>query len=121
VRRGEIGTSAAFIRAALDGLRKGTPAEAGGHGTEPGSPSVFRGWRGEIVHISLTNEGKVQELRIVDPSFRTGPGSRSPARQEISDFPLCNKSFNLHTADTIYRGPIHAVSVLARVHQGTGP
>jgi len=98
VRRGEIGTSAAFIRAALDGLPEGELLrKPGAMGRNRFAVGCSEGWRGEIVHISLTNEGgKFKSYRIVDPSFRNWSGlAVALRRQEISDFPLCNKSFNL--------------------------
>jgi Ni,Fe-hydrogenase III large subunit len=55
------------------------------------------GWRGEVCHIAVTDaEGKFNTYKIVDPSFRNWKGLTLALRdQEISDFPLCNKSFNL--------------------------
>ncbi len=59
--------------------------------------SMVEGWRGEICHIAITNdEGKFACYKIFDPSFRNWFAlSLSLRNQTISDFPLCNKSFNL--------------------------
>ena len=61
------------------------------------SLSLTEGWRGEVCHIAQTNEeGKFHHYKIVDPSFHNWFGLSLGLRgQEISDFPLCNKSFNL--------------------------
>jgi Ni,Fe-hydrogenase III large subunit len=62
--------------------------------------SVVEGWRGEIVHVAVTNSrGELSGYKIVDPSFHNWLGLAIAMRgNEISDFPLCNKSFNLSYA-----------------------
>jgi Ni,Fe-hydrogenase III large subunit len=59
--------------------------------------SLVEGWRGEICHVAITDpEGKFSHYKIVDPSFHNWFGLALALRgQQISDFPLCNKSFNL--------------------------
>ncbi len=59
--------------------------------------SLFEGWRGEIAHVVLTDDGGRYRLyKVVDPSFHNWFGLACALRnQQISDFPLCNKSFNL--------------------------
>jgi Ni,Fe-hydrogenase III large subunit len=59
--------------------------------------TLTEGWRGEICHVAITDEaGKFARYKIVDPSFHNWPGLAMALRgQQISDFPLCNKSFNL--------------------------
>jgi Ni,Fe-hydrogenase III large subunit len=59
--------------------------------------SLVEGWRGEICHVATTdNEGRLAHYKIVDPSFRNWFGLAIALRgQQISDFPLCNKSSNL--------------------------
>lgn len=61
------------------------------------SISLVEGWRGEICHVALTDEnGKFSHYKVVDPSFHNWMGLAIALRgQQISDFPLCNKSFNL--------------------------
>ena len=59
--------------------------------------SMVEGWRGEICHVAVTDShGQFERYKIVDPSFHNWIGlALSLRNQEISDFPLCNKSFNL--------------------------
>jgi len=59
--------------------------------------SLTEGWRGEIAHVLLTdNDGNIKRLKIKDPSFNNWLALALAVRDEgISDFPLCNKSFNL--------------------------
>ena len=59
--------------------------------------SVVEGWRGEIVHIAITgNYGELLRYKIKDPSFNNWYMLAMAVRNNgISDFPLCNKSFNL--------------------------
>lgn len=59
--------------------------------------SIVEGWRGEIVHIATTDEtGKISRYKIKDPSFNNWWGLTIAVRNNgISDFPLCNKSFDL--------------------------
>ncbi len=59
--------------------------------------SLVEGWRGEICHVACSDaKGKVSRYKIVDPSFHNWFGLALALRgQAISDFPLCNKSFNL--------------------------
>jgi len=59
--------------------------------------SLVEGWRGEICHVAMTNaQGQFARYKVVDPSFHNWAGLAIALRQEqISDFPLCNKSFNL--------------------------
>ena len=59
--------------------------------------SLTEGWRGEICHIVITDEkGEIAEYKIKDPSFNNWYGLALAVRNnQISDFPVCNKSFNL--------------------------
>ena len=59
--------------------------------------SLVEGWRGEICHVAMTGPtGRFSRYKVVDPSFHNWFGVAMALRgQEISDFPLCNKSFNL--------------------------
>jgi len=59
--------------------------------------SLVEGWRGQICHTAITdNEGNFRKYKIYDPSFYNWFGLAQALRnQQISDFPLCNKSFNL--------------------------
>ena len=59
--------------------------------------SLVEGWRGEICHVVMTDaHGRFAQYKVVDPSFHNWMGLALALRdQAISDFPLCNKSFNL--------------------------
>jgi len=59
--------------------------------------SLVEGWRGEILHAAVTGPaGQVLRYRVQDPSLWNWFGLALAVRREgISDFPLCNKSFNL--------------------------
>ncbi len=59
--------------------------------------SMTEGWRGEVIHIAVTDEnGRLIRYKIKDPSFNNWYGLALAVRNNgVSDFPLCNKSFNL--------------------------
>ena len=59
--------------------------------------SLTEGWRGEICHVALTDDsGKIIHYKAKDPSLHNWMAlALAMKNQEISDFPLCNKSFNL--------------------------
>lgn len=59
--------------------------------------ALVEGWRGEICHVAITDgAGRFAAYKVVDPSFHNWMALALSMRgQEISDFPLCNKSFNL--------------------------
>jgi len=59
--------------------------------------SIVEGWRGEIIHIAMTDmNGNLSRYKIKDPSFNNWYGLALAVRNNgISDFPLCNKSFDL--------------------------
>lgn len=58
---------------------------------------MIEGWRGEIAHVAITDrDGRFSRYKIVDPSFHNWPAlGWALANEQISNFPLCNKSFNL--------------------------
>ncbi|MDD6088854.1 MAG: hydrogenase [Desulfovibrionaceae bacterium] len=58
---------------------------------------IAEGWRGEVCYIGITDaEGRLEHCKITDPSFHNWMGLAMALRgEQISDFPLCNKSFNL--------------------------
>jgi Ni,Fe-hydrogenase III large subunit len=98
VRRLEIEASLALVDATLAALPPG-PVQAAGGGLRPHALAVtlVEGWRGEIVHAALTGaDGRIARYKVVDPSFHNWTGLALALRgEQISDFPLCNKSFNL--------------------------
>ncbi len=98
VRWMEIQRSLAFIFDQLQGLPEGpVRAEIGPLASNRAVISLTEGWRGEICHVALTDPaGKFAHYKVVDPSFHNWMGLALALRnQQISDFPLCNKSFNL--------------------------
>jgi len=98
VRWLEIGRSVDFIREQVSALPGGALRVAPG-ALAPArlAVSLVEGWRGEICHVALTDEaGGLSHYKVVDPSFHNWQGLAMALRhQDISDFPLCNKSFNL--------------------------
>jgi Ni,Fe-hydrogenase III large subunit len=59
--------------------------------------SVREGCRGEVVHVIETgNDGRLLHYKVQDPSLQNWFGVALSVRDnEISDFPICNKSFDL--------------------------
>jgi Ni,Fe-hydrogenase III large subunit len=59
--------------------------------------ALVESWRGEVCHVALSDAaGRLRRYKIVDPSFHNWIGLALALRgQAISDFPICNKSFNL--------------------------
>ena len=59
--------------------------------------SIVEGWRGEVVHTAITDDyDNLARYKVKDPSFNNWYGLAMAVRNNgISDFPLCNKSFNL--------------------------
>ncbi len=98
VRWLEVQRSARFILEQLRAL-PGGPVQSDIGSLQPDSlvVSLTEGWRGEICHVAITDSvGRFSHYKIVDPSFHNWIGlAMSLRNQEISDFPLCNKSFNL--------------------------
>ncbi len=98
VRSLEIERSGQFVIAQLQAL-PGGPIRVNNPPLAPDSMvvSLVEGWRGAICHVAITNdEGRFARYKVVDPSFHNWIGlAMSLRNQQISDFPLCNKSFNL--------------------------
>jgi Ni,Fe-hydrogenase III large subunit len=61
------------------------------------SVSLTEGWRGEICHSAITDSsGNIEHYKIKDPSLHNWMALALAVRNnDISDFPVCNKSFNL--------------------------
>ena len=101
VRWIEIERSIRFMRDLLRSLPEGALATACG---PPGAGrlalSMIEGWRGEIAHVAITDErGRFARYKVKDPSFQNWTGLALAMRgMQVSDFPLCNKSFNLSYA-----------------------
>jgi Ni,Fe-hydrogenase III large subunit len=98
VRWLEIQRSGQMVREQLAG-----PPEGGVRDAAPEAApdmlavALVEGWRGEICHVALTGpRGEIRRYKIVDPSFHNWMGLAMAMRgQAVSDFPICNKSFNL--------------------------
>jgi Ni,Fe-hydrogenase III large subunit len=101
VRWLEIRRSLAFVLEQLAALPRGELRVTVG-ALRPGELVVAmeEGWRGEIAHVVITDEqGMIRRHKVTDPSFHNwaAVAGALPGNQ-ISDFPLCNKSFNLSYA-----------------------
>ncbi|MFA5793955.1 MAG: NADH-quinone oxidoreductase subunit C [Candidatus Brocadiia bacterium] len=98
VRWMEIQRSIAFIKEQIKSI-PGGPISVPEATLKPDSlvVSLTEGWRGEICHCIITDRaGRVGHYKVIDPSFHNWFGLALALRnQQISDFPLCNKSFNL--------------------------
>lgn len=99
-REREVETSARFIGQWLRRQCDAAPAALyREYGLKPSrvAVSLVEGWRGQVGHVAITNAGgRFAAYKIVDPSFHNWIGLAMALRgQQISDFPLCNKSFNL--------------------------
>lgn len=98
VRWMEIQSSIEFIVDQLKALPSGEiQAKAGSLQPDSLSVSVNEAWRGEVCHVAMTDrQGNFSRYKVVDPSFHNWYALAHALRDgEISDFPLCNKSFNL--------------------------
>jgi Ni,Fe-hydrogenase III large subunit len=98
VRQREINQSLEFLEDRLNTIPEGPIFQTPG----PLAPDslvvgMVEGWRGPVTHIAITGKtGRFRRYKVVDPSFFNWSGLAMALRDEqISDFPLCNKSFNL--------------------------
>jgi len=101
VRRVEIQRSLEFAIEQLGALPRGdvrVPCDS--LGSNELVVAMVEGWRGEIVHVVITDSaGNVRRHKVTDPSFHNWAAlAIAMPGNEISDFPLCNKSFNLSYA-----------------------
>ena len=97
----EIDESLHFIYEQFQNIPEGEiKSNCGNVEPNAGTISIVEGWRGEIVHTVFTDEsGKMNHYKIKDPSFNNWYGlSLALRKTAISDFPLCNKSFDLSYA-----------------------
>ena len=99
IRKEEIRQSIGYIRQ----LQQNIPQE-NSYGKQLSSPqpdsfsiSLVEGWRGEICHCAITDDsGELILYKVKDPSFHNWLALALAVRNnEISDFPICNKSFDL--------------------------
>lgn len=101
VRWVEIQRSLEFVREQVASLPRGPLREPCG-ALRPGELAVAleEGWRGEVAHLVITDDaGGIRRHKVVDPSFHNWDAlALAMPGNQISDFPLCNKSFNLSYA-----------------------
>jgi Ni,Fe-hydrogenase III large subunit len=98
VRSLEIQRSGEFLREQLSAPPEGgLRSELSAPSPDTLAVSMVEGWRGEVCHVALTDgAGRFRHYKVTDPSFHNWTGIALALRgQAISDFPICNKSFNL--------------------------
>jgi Ni,Fe-hydrogenase III large subunit len=102
IRIAELDASLAWLRAVLAEDHAWAPARAAVPALPPSqlAIAVVEGWRGEVVHCVETGaDGALLHYKVQDPSLRNWMGLALAVRgNEISDFPICNKSFDLSYA-----------------------
>jgi Ni,Fe-hydrogenase III large subunit len=99
IRREEIKQSMRYVRKLVQDVPELLGKEPEFRSPKPNSfaLSLVEGWRGEICHCAITDElGGLAHYKAKDPSFHNWLAlALSVRNNEISDFPICNKSFNL--------------------------
>lgn len=99
IRKDETQQSISYIRQWLQNIPLGDKQSRELQKLAPDSftISLIEGWRGEICHCAVTgNNGELQHYKIKDPSLHNWLAVALAVRNnEISDFPICNKSFDL--------------------------
>ena len=105
VRRVEINEAHKKILQLLDGnfdLPKSENSADAQDGDFSFVVATVPAWRGPLVHASVFSpKGKMLRYKIVDPSSFNWPGLAWALRgEQISNFPICNKSFNLSYCGT---------------------
>lgn len=97
VRIKEVFESIALIERALASIPEGpTHAKLNPIPKSGTALGIVEGWRGEIVHMIVAEEGAISRVKVRDPSFMHWRlFSHLVSRDMVPDFPLINKSFNL--------------------------
>lgn len=99
VRIAEMAASLSWLRQSLESCRRPQPRTQLLSALAPSRLAIaaIEGLRGEVVHCLETNqEGKLIHYKVQDPSLRNWQGLALAVRgADISDFPICNKSFDL--------------------------
>jgi Ni,Fe-hydrogenase III large subunit len=99
IRKEEVLQSISYLRQLLNRIPEDGINNARPQSLKPDSfaISLTEGWRGEICHAAITGEkGDLAIYKIKDPSFHNWLALALAVRNnEISDFPVCNKSFDL--------------------------
>jgi len=101
VRRLEAQRSLDFLLERVRSLPRGEPrVPCGALQPDELVVALTEGWRGEIAHVVVTGpDGQVVRHKVIDPSFHNWAAlAAAMVGNQISDFPLCNKSFNLSYA-----------------------
>jgi Ni,Fe-hydrogenase III large subunit len=102
VRVEELAVSLAWIAAVLEHYSDWQRPLRPLSGLSPNqlAVAIVEGFRGEIVHCLETGaKGELRHYKVQDPSFRNWMGLALAMREnEISDFPVLNKSFDLSYA-----------------------
>ncbi|MCB5251753.1 MAG: NADH-quinone oxidoreductase subunit C [Candidatus Cloacimonetes bacterium] len=99
LRYKEIMQSLHIIQEVLEQIDPAAPIQAALKELVPGkiAISIVEGARGRIVHIAKSKDAdKALWYRIIDPSLTNWQAlAMAVAGEQVSDFPLCNKSFDL--------------------------
>lgn len=99
LRHDEIIQSIFYLRKIIRQIPPEPKARVSLSGPKPESfgISLTEGWRGEICHCAVTDEmGELLHYKVKDPSMHNWLALALAVRNnEISDFPICNKSFDL--------------------------
>ncbi len=100
IRRREITASTVWLKDQLTHWRQEnatTTATLPALAPDSIAVSLVEAWRGEMCHVAVTDaRGAFRRYKIVDPSFHNWFGLALALRgEQISHFPICNKSFNL--------------------------
>jgi Ni,Fe-hydrogenase III large subunit len=101
VRWLEVQRSLEFVMEQVRALPRGEPrVSVGALRPDEFVVGMAEGWRGEIVHAAITDgAGALRRYKVTDPSFHNWAAlAVALPGEQISDFPLCNKSFNLSYA-----------------------
>ncbi|HEX2968981.1 MAG TPA: NADH-quinone oxidoreductase subunit C [Bacteroidales bacterium] len=99
IRKEEVLQSISYIRKMIENIPDSKLHSQPEFVLKPSSfvISLTEGWRGETCHAAITNDdGEISVYKIKDPSFHNWLALALAVRNnEISDFPICNKSFDL--------------------------
>jgi Ni,Fe-hydrogenase III large subunit len=99
IRKEEVLQSIRYIRQLLQHVPEEGPIPEYNSRLQPESfaISLTEGWRGEICHAAISNaNGELALYKVKDPSFHNWLAvALSVRNNEISDFPVSNKSFDL--------------------------
>lgn len=99
IRIAEMHASLVWLAAALARFRAAAlpPPALGRLAPDSLAIALVEGWRGEVVHCVETGPGgELLHYKVQDPSLRNWMGLAVAVRgNAISDFPICNKSFDL--------------------------